>query len=122
MNPSVKDDCTGLTIGTYYCISIDKDGLPPTSLPTPTPTTTIPTGTGIPTPTPTQTGMVDTCNKFYYVEAGDLCGDIAKEHGISLDDFYSWNPDVKTDCTGLIAEYYVCVGVSAAAAAATTTG
>lgn len=29
MNPSVKNDCTGLTVGTYYCISTKEDGGPP---------------------------------------------------------------------------------------------
>lgn len=34
---------------------------------------------------------------------------------------YSWNPAVHTDCSGLQASEYVCVGV-AGAAATTTTG
>lgn len=117
MNPSLKSDCTGLTVGTFYCVSIDKDGKPPTSLPIPTATatttSTTATGTGITTPTPTQNGMAETCDEFYLVEKGDVCADIAKEHGIDRADFDAWNPAVKNDCTGLIAEYYVCVGVYA---------
>lgn len=38
-----------------------------------------------------------------------------------LSSFYSWNPAVHTDCSGLQASEYVCVGV-AGAAAATSTG
>ncbi|KAK7419049.1 hypothetical protein QQX98_003551 [Neonectria punicea] len=29
MNPSDKSDCTGLAVGTYYCISTNEDGSPP---------------------------------------------------------------------------------------------
>jgi hypothetical protein len=65
--------------------------------------------------------MVDTCNEFYLVEAGDLCNDIAEEHGISRANFDAWNPDVRSDCTGLIAEYYVCVGVYTDPSPSTTT-
>ena len=64
------------------------------------------------TPTPTQSGMVSDCDKFYYVEPEDGCYNIATAEGIALSDFYAWNPAVKDDCSGLEAEYYVCVGIS----------
>jgi hypothetical protein len=60
MNPSVKKDCSGLSLGTHYCLSTDEIGLidpgeddeseTPTITPTPTPTDP----EDGPTPTPTQ--------------------------------------------------------------------
>jgi hypothetical protein len=55
--------------------------------------------------------MIDTCKVFYYVVADDGCWAIANSYGILLDDFYAWNPAVKTDCSGLWPDYYVCVGI-----------
>jgi hypothetical protein len=64
------------------------------------------------TPTPIQAGMTKNCNSFYYVKSGDGCYDIADQHRISLNDFYSYNPAVGDDCSKLWPDYYVCVGVA----------
>lgn len=45
--------------------------------------------------------------------------DIANAAGISLDDFVQYNPAVKSDCSGLIPDYYVCIGKSTASASGT---
>ena len=29
MDPSVKEDCSGLVLGIYYCVSTYPDGVPP---------------------------------------------------------------------------------------------
>ncbi|KAJ4152983.1 hypothetical protein LMH87_009498 [Akanthomyces muscarius] len=109
MNPSIGSDCTKMALGTYYCISTQSDGGPPPSgAPTTTTTSTPPAGA---TPSPIQDGMVANCNKFYKVVPGDGCYNLAHDQGISLDDFYKWNPAVKNDCTGLQAGYYVCIHV-----------
>lgn len=122
MNPSIKNDCTGLALGTYYCISIWPRGGPPPDPDdddddddsTMTGTTSVAaTGTHVSTPSPIQTGMVSDCSSFYKVKSGDGCYDIANDEKIALDDFYSWNPTVQTDCSGLVADVYVCVGVEA---------
>ncbi|KAI7978781.1 hypothetical protein EIK77_004997, partial [Talaromyces pinophilus] len=47
------------------------------------------------------TGMVSGCERFYLVEAG-----------IPLASFYSWNPALNGDCSGLQANVYVCIGLS----------
>ncbi|ETS06285.1 LysM domain-containing protein [Trichoderma reesei RUT C-30] len=107
-NPAVKNDCSGLFPDYYVCVGVT--GTKPTSTTT-LKTTTTSSGNGIATPTPTQTGMVKNCNKFYYVVSGDGCYDIAAANNIALNDFYSWNPAVKTDCSGLFPDYYVCVGI-----------
>ncbi|KAL4790494.1 hypothetical protein BDV19DRAFT_394063 [Aspergillus venezuelensis] len=53
-----------------------------------------------------------TCDKFYAVEEGNTCGTIASDNGITLPDFYAWNPAVGTDCSALWAGYYACIGVT----------
>ncbi|KAL1867742.1 hypothetical protein VTK73DRAFT_4027 [Phialemonium thermophilum] len=83
-------------------------------------TTTTTTGSAISTPRPTQSGMVAGCRRFYLVESGDDCFDIAQDAGISLDDFYADNPAVGTSCNGLLAGYFVCVGTSGPAATLTS--
>ncbi|KAH7380031.1 hypothetical protein BKA66DRAFT_442362 [Pyrenochaeta sp. MPI-SDFR-AT-0127] len=81
----------------------------------PTPTTTKPMttqpGNGIVTPTPIQTGMVSNCRKFYKVIIGDGCWAIANANGITLEDFYKWNPAVGSTCATLYPDNYVCIGV-----------
>ncbi|WYZ35351.1 hypothetical protein EsH8_I_001627 [Colletotrichum jinshuiense] len=105
-NPAVKTDCTGLQADVYVCIGLTVS---PTTAPTPGPTTT---AGSVATPAPVQDGMTANCAKFYFVQPGDGCWAIADENGILLGDFYSWNPSVKTDCTGLQANVYVCIGVA----------
>jgi LysM repeat protein len=103
-NEAVKTDCSGLQAEVYVCVGVGSR---------PTTTTTAPTSTAtvFPTPTPIQDGMVANCGKFYFVQPGDGCWDLAAEEGIALGDFYAWNPAVKDDCSGLQAEVYVCVGL-----------
>ncbi|KAM0338681.1 hypothetical protein ACHAPU_011238 [Fusarium lateritium] len=64
---------------------------------------------GITTPLPIQPGMVDNCDKFYFVKAQDNCLKISAEYGISFDQFKEWNPTVGKDCLSLWADANVCV-------------
>lgn len=48
---------------------------------------------------------------FYKVEKGDECYGIAEDNKIDIEDFYEWNPAVEDDCSGLLFDFYVCVGV-----------
>lgn len=114
-NPSIKPDCSALAIGTYYCVSIWPDGLPPPEIMDPPPVT------GVQTPSPVQTGMVTDCDKFYKVKSGDGCAPIAEANGISVADFYAWNPAVGSDCRTLQADVYVCVHTSSSKGPTTTT-
>jgi hypothetical protein len=41
----------------------------------------------------------------------DTCDTISSANGISLADFYAWNPAVGSTCTTLLAGYYVCVDI-----------
>lgn len=73
-------------------------------------TTSLAPGT---TPTPIQSGMVDGCTEFHLVVSGDTCWAIATNDAqVDLDTFYGWNPAVGDDCSGLWANYYVCISVS----------
>lgn len=51
-------------------------------------------------------------NKYYFVESGDGCANIASAYSITLANFYKCNPAVGTACQPLQAGYYVCVGES----------
>ncbi|EHK22021.1 uncharacterized protein TRIVIDRAFT_124493, partial [Trichoderma virens Gv29-8] len=126
MNPSVGPYCAGLVLGTNYCISTYPNGMKlnddwdgDDSIPSSSSSTTSMV-TGIVTPMPTQSGMVSNCNKFYDVHSGDGCSAIASSQHVDLSSFYKWNPAVKTDCSGLQASVYVCIGVATTSASSTT--
>lgn len=55
--------------------------------------------------------MVQNCNKFRFVNTGDSCADFATMAGITIADLARWNPQVGSQCTGLWANSYACVGV-----------
>ncbi|KAL4898449.1 hypothetical protein BDV59DRAFT_197356 [Aspergillus ambiguus] len=96
----------GSTTGMNSTTTVTK--MTTTKSTTPPPTTT---SGGVAIPTPTQAGIVSTCKTFYYVKSGDGCLAIATAYGIALDKLYTWNPALNGDCTGLWADYYICVGV-----------
>lgn len=80
--------------------------------PTPTPTTMPSTPTTSARPAPTQPGAVENCKKWHTVISGDGCWDISNQYSVSLDDFYSWNPKVGSDCSNLWLGFAVCVGIA----------
>ncbi len=110
-NPSAGSDCSGLWANAYACVGI-------IGLTKPTTTTA---GNGVATPTPTQPSIVSNCNSFYFVKSGEGCADIASRNGISLSQFYSWNPSAGSDCSGLWANAYACVGIIGFVKPTTTT-
>jgi hypothetical protein len=110
-NPAVGTGCASLWPDFYVCVGI-IGGSTTTKPTTPTTPTTPPTPTnGITTPTPTQSGMVNNCNKFYFVQPGEGCYQICDKYKISIDQFYAWNPAAAPDCRFLYAQTYCCVGV-----------
>jgi hypothetical protein len=52
--------------------------------------------------------MTCDCTKFYKVTSGDGCWQIANDNGISLDNFYAWNP-TNEDCKNLFPGDNACV-------------
>ncbi|KAL2753126.1 carbohydrate-binding module family 50 protein [Sodiomyces alcalophilus JCM 7366] len=125
-NPSIGAACAGIEPERSYCVeALGEPELPVTSSTTTTaeqpPTTTAPPDNGITTPQPIQPGMVDNCNRFYLVEAGDNCAEIASAHGILLTQFITWNPTVGgATCAWLWANVHVCVGLIGTTSAALT--
>jgi LysM repeat protein len=114
-NPAVGSSCQQLFPDYYVCVGTVGSN-PPSSSTSMSSTSThsatsTTSGSRITTPTPTQAGMVSNCDLFYDVKSGDGCYDIAQSYGISLNDFYAWNPAVGNDCSGLWPDYYVCVGI-----------
>ncbi|KAH8432867.1 uncharacterized protein LDX57_010497 [Aspergillus melleus] len=116
-NPTIGSYCSSLWLDYYVCVS--RIGVTTTQATTTTETTTKPTN-GIATPTPTHPGMVDNCNAFYKVKSGDGCAAIAQTHGISLSQFYAWNPSVGKGCEALWSDYYVCVCIVGVSPTTTT--
>ncbi|KAI1381145.1 hypothetical protein F4677DRAFT_402291 [Hypoxylon crocopeplum] len=110
-NPSLENGCH-IVVGDSYCIE-ENFGIPPPTSTTSSTTSTssTSTGNGVSTPSPIQTGMTSSCNAFYLVKLGDNCASIASAYGISLSDFYAWNPAAGSTCGYLGLNDYVCVGV-----------
>jgi LysM repeat protein len=107
-NLFIGTDYKNLWPNYYVCVSMI--GINPSFTTSVKPTTTKP-GNGIATPTPIQDDMTKSCKKFYKVVTNDGCWSIANANNIDLNNFYAWNPAVKTDCSGLFPGYYVCIGV-----------
>jgi hypothetical protein len=109
-NPMVGASCGGLWANVYVCVSVI--GHTPTTTTAAPPTTTTKPSNGITTPTPTQPDIVDNCDAFYLVAAGEGCSVIASKNGITLNQFVAWNRGAGgTSCTGLWANAYACVSV-----------
>jgi LysM repeat protein len=116
-NSGVKSDCSGLQASVYVCVGV-IGGATTTSKPTSTSTS----GNGITTPTPVQPpSIVGNCNKFHFVQPGSGCSDVLNANGISLAQLFAWNSGVKSDCSGMQASVYVCVGVIGGGGASSTT-
>ncbi|KAJ5928235.1 hypothetical protein N7466_007191 [Penicillium verhagenii] len=96
-NPAVGTSCANLELGEYVCVAISTSSA---------------TSGGITTPSPIQTGMPSTCDEFHLVVSGDTCSVVASEYGLTLSQFYAWNPAVGSDCSTLDLGDYVCVHIS----------
>jgi hypothetical protein len=105
MNQELNSECTNLLSGYAYCVALVNG----TSAEGTTGGTS--TSPSVVTPTPIQEGMAKNCDEFYKVQSGDGCYAIATEYGISLDDFYAYNPAVGNDCSQLYPDNFVCVGL-----------
>ncbi|KAK3897849.1 hypothetical protein C8A05DRAFT_47667 [Staphylotrichum tortipilum] len=64
---------------------------------------------------PTFPNTVSDCNLYHTVVDGEGCWSITQTFGITLAQFYTWNPDITNDCgTNFWPGYAYCVGVGAA--------
>jgi len=107
-NPAAGNTCSTLWAGYNVCVGV-IGGVP--SQTTATVAATAVAGNVIATPTPFESGMISSCKKFHLVVSGDGCWAIANAAGISLADFYTWNPTVGNSCGSLWLGYNVCIGV-----------
>ncbi|KAJ4185891.1 hypothetical protein NW755_008343 [Fusarium falciforme] len=107
-NPAVGSDCRTLLAGYHVCIS--TVGYKPEPVTTAKPSPTTPSN-GITTPSPIQGGMHKNCNKFHLVSKTTTCASIRDYYKLPLEDFYSWNPSVGSNCQALLAGYHVCISV-----------
>ncbi|KAM7196838.1 LysM domain containing protein [Rhypophila sp. PSN 637] len=135
-NPSITGpDCGNFTDGYWYCVAVPDTPTTRTA-PLPTnswtngPTTTssvatasitstsssVPASTtsaaAVSTPQPIQAPMIAGCRRFYFVQPGEGCWAISDAAGISVDDFYVYNPAAAPDCGSMWSQIYVCVGIS----------
>ncbi|KAF2186343.1 carbohydrate-binding module family 50 protein [Zopfia rhizophila CBS 207.26] len=77
-------------------------------------------------PQPYQANITPECTSFYKVQQGDNCYELVVNRfkNFTFDEFYAWNPDVATerlDCSNLLLNYWVCVGVNNKTTPPTTT-
>ncbi|KAH8846828.1 hypothetical protein MCOR27_003592 [Pyricularia oryzae] len=91
-NTVVNDTCSNLLAGYYMCVHVP--------------------GAEAPTkPEPQMPGVVENCQKFYQIKAGDGCWSIYTEAGITYEQLRSWNTGIDAACGNLWPDFYVCIGV-----------
>ncbi|KAB8229013.1 uncharacterized protein BDW43DRAFT_322438 [Aspergillus alliaceus] len=116
-NPSIGKGCIGIQPGYYVCVGTESRSTISETR-TPGSTTPIPSNTSKESPAsdpqPHQTGVPANCNKWHYVVDGDECETIATRCGITLQQFYTWNPAIGSTCRFLWKDNYVCVGIAGA--------
>ncbi|KAI1198017.1 hypothetical protein F5X97DRAFT_300245 [Nemania serpens] len=58
-------------------------------------------------------GYIANCTATYTIQPFDNCNKIVDDFGdvFTLDDFYSWNPQVNSFCSNLFPNQVVCVGL-----------
>ncbi|UKZ88268.1 uncharacterized protein TrAFT101_004030 [Trichoderma asperellum] len=98
-NPRVGPRCTGLWAKTYTCVGIlgsqtDKPTAPPNA---------------VKTPSPIQPDMINSCNRFHFVESGQSCQDIASRYGVTVSELTNWNPKAGSDCSRIFGQTWACV-------------
>ncbi|EPS35119.1 hypothetical protein H072_11394 [Dactylellina haptotyla CBS 200.50] len=108
-NPTVNSDCTGMWPDYAYCVGVSGTTTSTTSRTTTTTSRVTTTSSGA-IPGPTREGTIATCNKWRLSDTS--CANILSQEGITIAQFYAWNPTVSSDCTGMWPDYAYCVGVS----------
>lgn len=58
---------------------------------------------------PVPPDTIKDCTYFYDSQPGDTCASIASGWGVTLQEFVTYNPSVKTDCSGLVVGSSYCV-------------
>lgn len=119
-DPAVGSTCGSIWVDPWYCVGVPGTATarPSATLTTPTPTVA---PTGVQTPSPIREGMTTTCNKFHFVVKDENCDTLVTKYGsFTLAQFLSWDPAVGSNCGGLWADTWFCVGVPGTAPPTTT--
>ncbi|KAI4213784.1 MAG: hypothetical protein LQ349_009258 [Xanthoria aureola] len=58
---------------------------------------------------PVPPDTIKDCTYFYDSQPGDTCASIASDWGVTLQQFVTYNPSVKADCSGLVVHSSYCV-------------
>lgn len=109
----------------YYCVAVPG-----------TPTTRTASASSLPTPT-TPSDTISDCADYWLVstfvfpfyrsndKANYISDDnrttIAQTNGSSVSDLETWNPSLKSNCSGLSSDTYICVGVPSNDTSSSTT-
>ncbi|KAK6950779.1 hypothetical protein Daesc_007304 [Daldinia eschscholtzii] len=106
-NPWVGSDCDK---GIYadlaaadtrpVCIGTNSTDSPTETI-TPTSSSSRPPTQSSSSVAPTQTGIAAGCTKYHIAVKGDGCWAVANQYGITLDQFYAWNPAAVAASTGI---------------------
>lgn len=93
-NPSLNtsDSACAVVSGLYYCVL--QSGNFPTAVAT------------TDAAAPTATGTTSNCSEYMEVLHDMTCEDILVGAGITLAEFYAWNPEVGSDCSDLQLSMY----------------
>jgi len=61
---------------------------------------------------PTAPGIAANCNNYVVIQEGNSCEVVVNQAGITLDEFYAWNPSLQYSCVSLVVGDAYCVGIS----------
>ncbi|PIL32555.1 hypothetical protein GSI_05258 [Ganoderma sinense ZZ0214-1] len=95
-NPEIDSNCANIQPGFGYCVAGPA------------------AGTG--TITPSQG-----CTAYYTVQSGDSCGVIDAQFNITLTQFLTWNPEINSQCSNILAGIQYCVAGPSGGSTTTTT-
>ncbi|OCK97304.1 carbohydrate-binding module family 50 protein, partial [Cenococcum geophilum 1.58] len=60
---------------------------------------------------PTAPGIAANCNNYVVIQEGNSCEVVTNQAGITLDEFYAWNPSLQYSCVSLVVGDAYCVGI-----------
>ncbi|XP_014562094.1 carbohydrate-binding module family 50 protein [Bipolaris victoriae FI3] len=97
-NPALNGNCDGLWLNYYYCV-VAGDALPAPPVETKRPSSV-------------PQNQISTCNTWYKADGSETCDEIISMYGrFSKNDLIKWNPTVGTNCGGIAANQYLCIGI-----------
>src|SRR5688500_303678 len=62
-------------------------------------------------PSPLSVGTAENCTRYHLVESWDTCDAIVDLYYLDMEQFFSMNPAVKKDCTGMAMGTWYCISI-----------